>query len=358
MRRLIGTSADLELVGEARNGVEALALIPEVHPHVVCTDLHMPKMDGLTLTQEIMRRHPLPILVISVAVSQGCENAFKLLEAGAIDIFSKPRAGLDGKGAPQQRVAVELVRKIKLLSGVSPIRRHSSNRHDNLDQRSDSRLKASSQNPPPPLPSKLPLPNTPPKGITRRRSQIVVIGSSTGGPQALRTIFSALPPTFPMPILCIQHISPGFQENMIEWLKEYARMPVQTARQWDRPRDGVIYFPQEGHHLTVDGSGRFEHQRSCLNDHGHCPSVDLAFRSVIDHYSSTIIGVLLSGMGDDGSEALLAIHRAGGTTIIQDEASCVVFGMPGKAVALGAAQQVLPVKTIANKLLKLAANKR
>jgi two-component system, chemotaxis family, protein-glutamate methylesterase/glutaminase len=321
MARMLSTSPDIQVVGKARSGREALELIPRLQPAVICTDLHMPDMDGLELTQEIMDRFPRPILVVSAAVqSEDAHNVFRLLEAGAVDVLPKPRGGL---AADEPGVAQELIRKIKIISGVVALTRRQKNAP------SSAQLQAG--------PSSPPLPPRP---------RIVAVGASTGGPQALRTILAQLPADFPAAILCVQHISEGFLAGLVDWLATQCALSVKIAQSGEQPRPGTIYFPQEGTHLEIDKSGRLVCSHKAPVD-GHRPSVTATFKSVAEYCGDAAIGVLLTGMGSDGAQGMHEIFEAGGITIAQNEETSVVFGMPKQAIALGAVKYVLPVHKIA-----------
>jgi two-component system, chemotaxis family, protein-glutamate methylesterase/glutaminase len=327
LTRMLSTSPDIHVVGKARSGREALELIPQLQPAVICTDLHMPDMDGLELTKQIMRRFPRPILVVSAAVQpEDTQNVFSLLEAGAVDILPKPRGGL---AADEQRVTQELIRKIKIISGVVAL-----TRRQKIGP-SSAQLRASPSSP-----------RMPP------RPHIVAIGASTGGPQALRTILAHLPDDFPAAILCVQHISEGFLEGLVNWLATQCALSVKITQSGEQPLPGTIYFPQEGAHLEVDKTGRLVCSHRDPVD-GHRPSATATFKSVADYCGDAAVGVLLTGMGHDGARGMLAIFEAGGTTIAQNEETSVVFGMPKEAIALGAVKYVLPVQKIAFMLSEL-----
>ncbi|MBF0126373.1 MAG: chemotaxis-specific protein-glutamate methyltransferase CheB [Magnetococcales bacterium] len=328
LKKMLQSFVDIVVVGTAGHGEEALTLIPALAPQVVCTDLHMPKMDGLQLTREVMRRHPLPILVISVSVhqTQDDHNIFELLDAGAIDVFPKPRGGLEGYS---KELALELATKIRVLSGVIPIRRHQRVRPRENPEQGVALL--------------------PPARATAPR--LVVIGASTGGPMALLTILSELPKSFPVPIVCIQHISKGFLEEMVSWLDNNVSLGVRVARTGEILEAGSVYFPQEGTHLLFNAMGRVNGE-SCRDLEMHCPSIDVVFESAATCFREKVIGVLLTGMGRDGARGMRAILDAGGSTIAQDEESCVIFGMPGQAIAMGGVREVLPLAQIASTLLR------
>lgn len=331
LQRLLRDQPDIELVGIARNGQEALAVIPDVNPHVICTDLHMPKMNGLELTHEVMARFPRPILVISASVQEeDTQNVFRILEAGALDIFPKPRTGL---AAEYDKTKQELLTKIRVLSGVSVFTQHRR------------------EVPRPPIPPAPPPSATEIAQLDIRAPRVLTIGSSTGGPQALQTLFEALPRQFPVPILCVQHISDGFLQGLIDWLNLKSALQIKIAIAGELPQPGGVYFPPERQHMQLNSQGRFEITRSAPVA-GHCPSVTVLFESVAAYYRRSAVGVLLTGMGRDGADGLKAIALTGGTTIAQDEATSVVFGMPKEAIALGAAQHVLPIEGIAPFLLE------
>ncbi|MFH1019731.1 MAG: CheB methylesterase domain-containing protein, partial [Pseudomonadota bacterium] len=179
--------------------------------------------------------------------------------------------------------------------------------------------------------------------------RLVVIGTSTGGPPALRTILSGLPVSFSLPIVCVQHISEGFLPGLLEWLTSECRIPVRVARAGESPLPGIIYFPPEQTHLLFDQQGRFVTSQEPPVD-GHRPSVSLTMRSAAASYGPEVLGILLTGMGKDGAEGLLRIAQAGGITIAQDEASSVVFGMPKQAIDLGAAKYVMSLAEVADTL--------
>jgi two-component system chemotaxis response regulator CheB len=331
LKRTLATAPDIEVVGTASNGREALELLPRLNPAVVCTDIHMPVMDGLELTARIMEKYPRPILVVSVSAYEGSLNAFKLLSAGALDVVSKPP--IDSESG-YNSIASELIGKIRILSGVRVFRRIARERIE----------------PPPP---------TLPPSALRIMSpvRIIVIGASTGGPPALQTILSRLPPHFPRPIVCVQHISKGFQEGLVQWLSVICAVKVTVAREGGVPAPGTIYFPQEGSHLKFDRNGRFAIP-SEPPFQGHRPSISVTMRSAAESYGSGAAGILLTGMGSDGAEGMREIAGCGGMTIAQDEKSSVVFGMAKQAIEMGAAQLVLPLNEIADAMLSLQDVKR
>lgn len=337
IQRILASSSEVKVVGTARNGKEALELIPKLQPAVICTDLHMKEMDGLEFTKQVMAKHPRPILVISTSVQkEDTHTIFQLLQAGAVDVFPKPSAGL---ASDYERVKRELIAKIKVLSGVSVFTKRqiattAKEGESSFQPSTAGRI----------LDITAPI-------------RVVTIGASTGGPQALQTILTQLPVDFPVPVICTQHISEGFLQGLVDWLASNCQLQVKIAKFGESPLAGTIYFAPDKSHLELDAQGRFIY--SILPPvNGHCPSVTVTFKSVAKFYGRATAGVLLTGMGRDGAEGMRTIAQAGGITIAQDEKSSVVFGMPKEAIALGAAQHILPTHEIAPMLIaKIFGNK-
>ncbi|EAZ88528.1 chemotaxis-specific protein-glutamate methyltransferase CheB [Crocosphaera chwakensis] len=338
LQRLIDSSSDVQVIATASNGQEALELIPKVNPNVICTDFHMKGMDGLALTQKVMTKYPIPILIISNSVQEDDPgNIFKLLQAGAIDVFPKPITGQD---SDYERIKNLLITKIKVLSGVSVFTK-------SFSQASQPQLKTLKSVPNSSLNSINPT-------VDNHRSpiKVVTIGASTGGPKALHQIIAPLPKNFPVPIICTQHISPGFLEGLVSWLESESQLKIKIAQAGEYPVPGTVYFAPDNYHLGLNSQGQFGHLNSAPVD-GHRPSVTAMFESVAKFYRQGTVGVLLTGMGRDGARGMNAIAQAGGINIAQDEKSCTVFGMPKEAIALGVVNYVLPLQEIAPFLNKL-----
>ncbi|NEO82780.1 MAG: chemotaxis-specific protein-glutamate methyltransferase CheB [Spirulina sp. SIO3F2] len=333
LKRLLNHPPRVEVVGIASTGLEALKQIAQTEPDVICTDLHMPQMNGLELTQEVMAHAPRPILVFSTSVQkEDTQTVFKLLEAGAVDVVPKPRIESPENYAQLQQ---HLLQRIQVLAGVKVFTRKPQRRHTEI---LNTKVSRSSANFVRPLCSLI-------------RPRIVAIGASTGGPQAFKTILSQLPSHFSVPVLCVQHISVGFLTGLLDWLRPLCLLPIQIATAGERPQPGTIYFAPEQFHLEIDYRGCFAYSARTPVD-GHRPSVTVLFNSVAAYYKASALGVLLTGMGQDGAYGLQAIDQAGGQTIAQNKASSVVFGMPQEAIALGAAQQILSLETIAPMIIQ------
>ncbi|HEY9850090.1 MAG TPA: chemotaxis-specific protein-glutamate methyltransferase CheB [Leptolyngbyaceae cyanobacterium] len=358
LKRIFASSPEIEVVGTAQNGLEALEIIPNLKPDVICTDLHMAKMNGLEFTREVMSKYPRPILVISASVQpENTYNVFQLLDAGAVDVFPKPRVQ---SVQDYESLKQELISKIKILSGVAVFTLRRRNRGESslslstgnnyeLKQSTNYIHRESPQNTPSinkqtiPQFSRISHTSEP---IFSSQFKIVTIGASTGGPQALHAILTNLPSNIGVPMICIQHISDGFLQGLVDWLATECKLPVKIAKMGDLPQPNTVYFPPEGQHLELNSQGKFLYSSSPPLS-GHRPSVTVTFNSVAKFYGRSAIGILLTGMGRDGADGMLAIAQAGGVTIAQNEATSVVFGMPKEAIALGAAKYILPINEIA-----------
>ncbi|MEC4983412.1 MAG: chemotaxis-specific protein-glutamate methyltransferase CheB [Oscillatoria sp. PMC 1068.18] len=350
LTKILASAPEIEVAGTARTGKEALELISKVKPDVICTDLHMPQMDGLEFTKQVMISYPRPILVISTSVQEkdNPSNVFQLLEAGAVDVFPKPRGGSTGDYEAIQRA---LISKIKVLSGVKVFRRYSRGSQElNYPRKGREKQIYSSQN----VQQSLALKNMRSPNLNLQEQtqfKMIVVGASTGGPQALKTLFLGLRNNLNLPIICIQHISEGFLQGLVDWLEKNCHLPVKIARSGELPEAGTVYFAPEQLHLELDHLGRFIYAATARVD-GHRPSVTVTFKSVAKLYGKRTIGILLTGMGKDGAAGMQEIALAGGLTIAQNEATSVVFGMPKAAIALNSAQYILPIDAIAPHLLQ------
>ena len=335
LQKLLADSSEITVVGTAGNGREALELIPKLQPTVICTDLYMKGMDGLELTKQVMAKYPRPILVISNGVQKkDQQNTFDLLQAGALDVFPKP---VTGTPADYELVKQRLITKIKVLAGVKVFTK--SHKHLVSAQTGSASI------------TKIKVTPLAPRSVDNASIKAIAIGASTGGPKALRQVLRHLPTQFPAAIICTQHISPGFLQGLVDWLDSECQLRVKIAQAREIPTPGTVYFAPENYHLELDSRGRFVYAAYEPID-GHCPSITVTFQAVAKFYGSAAAGILLTGMGKDGAAGIEAIAATGGITIAQDRSSCVVFGMPQEAIALGAARYILPLTEIAPWLLK------
>jgi two-component system, chemotaxis family, protein-glutamate methylesterase/glutaminase len=316
---------EIRVVAVASDGLQAIEMARKEKPDVITMDIHMPRLDGIEAVRRIMETNPIPTVIISASVDQGeVGNAFRAMEAGAVAVCEKP---LGITHPLYERQAREIVQTVRMVSEIKVVRRwrppvEPASRHAGQDER--------------------PLPGTP-------RIELVVIGASTGGPPVLRAILSGLTRDFPIPIVIVQHISPGFLPGLVEWLSSATGVPVEIARDATIPLPGHAYIAPDGVHTEVQRPCRI-HLSSREPVNGLCPSVSVLFRSAAGAFGCAAAGVLLTGMGRDGAEELGLMKHRGALTIAQDKASSVVHGMPAEAIKLGAALHVLPPEKIVETL--------
>jgi two-component system, chemotaxis family, protein-glutamate methylesterase/glutaminase len=330
----LSTDPALEVIAEARDGRTATELCRRLRPDVITMDVMMPVMDGVTATEYIMANCPTPILMVSASSNRGqALQTFDALAAGAIDVLDKA-AGIEPDGVWER----ELVAAVKMVSRIRPIRRSSVNRRSRINGAASSELKTIS------IPAR-----------ETDEAVIVAIGASIGGPSAVAKILSQIPADFPLSILLVIHIEPEFSDSLVQWIAKLSHLKVRVAVDGEpmpRAGRGEILMPPPDRHLTV-GQGRLR-VTNTPQRHLCRPSVDELFESVARECGPRAIGCLLTGMGKDGAAGLLAIKKNGGQTIAQDEASSTVFGMPGEAIALGAAQVIAPLADVAGTLRLMA----
>jgi two-component system chemotaxis response regulator CheB len=330
---ILNSDPELEVISTARNGLEALEILVRQTPDVVLMDIEMPQMDGLEATRRIMATKPIPIVICSGGVSpRQTMTTFSSLEAGAVACVEKP-LGPNHKDFPNS--ARELLRTVKLMSEVKVVHRWPRPR------------------PAPVRPADAPPilfrpPNT--------RIELVGIGASTGGPPVLQAILAGLPKNFPVPLLVVQHIIRGFLGGLAEWLNRTTGVSVHIAENETRALPGHVYLAPDDCHMAVRPGARIRLDSGDPVD-GMRPAVARLFDSLADFYGPASIGVLLSGMGKDGAAELKRMRQRGAATIAQDRETSVVHGMPGEAIAIGAADCVLPADLIAGALTSLVNRK-
>lgn len=318
----------VRVVAAAKDGRDAVAKTLALKPDVVVMDIHMPVMDGFEATRRIMVKAPTPIVIVTASAGvRDVEVSLHAIRAGALTVLPKPPApGADGAEAAQQ----EFVRTVKAMAEVKVVRRYGP---------------AGAFQAPPSLP---------PSAAGRPAAKVVAVAASTGGPAALQRLLSELPGDFPVPILVVQHIAEGFVPGLAEWLNTSSALAVGVARSGEPLEARTVYLAPDGQHLGLNGR-RVIHLSREDPVGGIRPSGTVLFDSVARAFGPAAAAVILTGMGRDGVEGLRAVRRAGGTIIAQDEASSVVFGMPGEAVAEGLTDFVLPLGAIAAQLTKLVA---
>ncbi|BDA79140.1 chemotaxis response regulator protein-glutamate methylesterase [Leptospira kobayashii] len=320
-KKALSSVGGIEVVATASNGKEGIQFVHSANPDVIICDLNMPVMDGFEFTKIVMEENPKPILIISDLVQKEDEmNIFKVLQLGAVEVLPKPKVGGD-----ISLLAEELGRRVKILSGVVVFKK----------RKPDDLIAAS----------------RPAAFDLNQKFKLLVIGASTGGPQAYLEILKDIPAGFPLPIVCIQHISTGFSESLVDWLKQISKLKVEIVKETISLEKGKIYFPLDDHHLVIDSDHLYVNQDPTIK--GHRPSVDVLFKSASKSFQNQVLGVLLTGMGDDGAQGLKEIKDHGGYTIAQDESSSVVYGMPRVASEIGATKEILPLNQITRRILEL-----
>jgi two-component system chemotaxis response regulator CheB len=321
---MLSRSPFLEVVGTARDGAEALDLIAETNPDVVTCDLNMPAMDGVEFVRAQMARKPIPILIISIASASG-EQVLAALDAGAVDFIQKPTALATDR---LLEIADELIEKVKVASRA-PMQRP----------------RAPQMIPPPPLPTRAGVPTD---------VDIVVIGTSTGGPQALKAVLPLLPADFPVPVAMVLHMPIGYTEMYAQKLNEMTPMTVIEAKGGEPVTAATAFLAPAGRHLTFiqDAAGVV---RTRLVSHPldtpHRPSVDVLFQSAAEVFGARVLGVVMTGMGSDGREGAAWIKAKGGRIITEAEETCVVYGMPRSVVEAGLSDKSVPLDELARSIM-------
>lgn len=326
LTEILDADPEIEVVGTAKNGREALSLTQELKPDIITMDIHMPVMDGFQSTKEIMIESPTPIVLVSASTSvTEVEWAINALEAGALTLKLKP----PGPNNPHfEAIARDLVETVKTMSEVRVLRHHR-------------RL----QSPRSEVRPRIALPNK-----SNGTIRAVAIAASTGGPPALGKLLAEIPENFPVPILLVQHIAVGFVEGFAAWLNSTVPLMAKVADEGEHLEPGTIYIGPDERHLGASLGMRVELSEDPPIG-GFRPSANHLFQSLSDVLHSDVLGIVLTGMGRDGSDGLRTLHSRGGRTIVQDEATSVVFGMPAAAIAAGAADAVLPLDQIAEHIL-------
>lgn len=332
LEQIFGDDPCFEVAGQAGDGVEAVDAAERLSPDVITMDIQMPRMDGLEATRRIMETKPTPIVMLSGNLDpEEVASSFRAMEAGALVALPKPR----GVAHPEYEADVaDLVRKVKLMAEVKVVKRW-----PRAAKGERQPLRQATGKP------------------AQANCEVVAIGASTGGPVAINTILSGLSSSFPLPVLIVQHMAAGFIRGFADWLNLSSRLPVHVASQGELLLPGHVYIAPEGFNLEVQEGGRIAQNGSTL-EHGQCPSVSALFRSMAEVYGRNAVGILLTGMGEDGARELKLMKDKGAVTIAQDRESSVIFGMPGEAVKFGAATYVLPPDRIVAVLEQLVQSRK
>jgi two-component system chemotaxis response regulator CheB len=333
---VLNAARDVEVVGTASDPFMARDRIKELNPDVLTLDVEMPRMDGLTFLSNLMRLRPMPVVMVSSLTEKGADTTLKALELGAIDFVSKPKLDLAGTLAD---FGEEILAKIRIAAGARVMARGA----------------PAAGRVAPKFSADAVLPASAGGRMLRTTDRIIAIGASTGGTEAIREVLMGLPADCPA-IVIAQHIPEAFSLPFTRRMDSLAAMSVVEPSDGQYIMAGHVYIAPGAKHLLVERDGT--RYRCRLNDgppvNRHCPSVDVLFRSVAQNVGPNAVGVILTGMGDDGARGLKEMLEAGARTMAQDESSSVVWGMPGAAVKAGGAQDILPLSRIAEHIMRLA----
>jgi two-component system, chemotaxis family, protein-glutamate methylesterase/glutaminase len=325
LTEIINSQPDMEVVAVAPDPIAARDLIKQHNPDVLTLDVEMPRMDGLDFLERLMRLRPMPVLMVSSLTQSGSEITLRALELGALDFVAKPSLGIRNG---MMEYADEIAEKLRAAARSRP-------------------RQARHKNTPPPAALKAPLVSS---------EKLIIIGASTGGTEAIRAVLEPLPANAPA-ILITQHMPGGFTRSFAERLDRLCRITVKEATDGERILPGHAYIAPGDQHLKLARSGANYVAR--LDDgppvNRHRPSVDVLFHSAAQHAGKNSIGVILTGMGKDGAAGLLEMRQAGAPTIAQNEQTCVVFGMPREAIAMGGAVEVVALDDIPTRMMALIA---
>ncbi|MDR5832684.1 chemotaxis response regulator protein-glutamate methylesterase [Caballeronia sp. LZ034LL] len=334
MTEIINSQPDMQVCATAPDPLVARELIKLHNPDVLTLDVEMPRMDGLDFLEKLMRLRPMPVVMVSSLTERGNEITLRALELGAVDFVTKPKVGIrDG----MLDYAEKLADKIRAASRAR-VRQHA--------HPASAPAQASPHKPAPHFNN--PLVST---------EKLVIVGASTGGTEAIREVLTPLPPDAPA-VMIAQHMPPGFTKSFAQRLNGLCRITVKEAEHGERVLPGHAYIAPGHAHLVLARSGAnyVAHLSDAPPVNRHRPSVDVLFHSAAQHAGKNAIGVILTGMGRDGAAGLLEMQQAGAYTLAQDEASCVVFGMPREAIAMGGASEVAPLTEISRRVMARLAS--
>lgn len=332
MTAVLGSDPAIAVIGAAGDPYEAVALMREQAPDVITLDIEMPRMDGLTFLQRLMAQHPIPVIICSSHATEGAGATLQAFELGAVDIITKPRVGTENFFAESQ---ITICDAVKAAASVRP---------DRLATRSVSRRKLSAD---------AMLAKGRPDAVVAASEKIIVLGASTGGTQAIGVFLEALPADAPG-LVIVQHMSENFTASFARNLDSFCRLRVKEAADNDVVRPGLALIAPGGKHTLLKrvGSQYVIEVRDGPLVSRHRPSVDVLFRSAARFAGRNAIGVILTGMGDDGAQGMKELHDAGARTFAQDEATSVVFGMPKEAIKLGGIDDILPLEQLPAAVLR------
>jgi two-component system chemotaxis response regulator CheB len=338
---MLESTGEIEVVATARDGIEGVEMVKTKFPDVVTMDIEMPRMDGLTALQKIMKEHPTPVLMVSSLTTEGAKDTLKALEYGAVDFIPKE---LSYVNVNIIKIKEDLVAKVKAIVSQKSLSLRLQ-RIQNLSSNKGTATVAPKQ-------------DYSSKSIPQIGYRAIALGISTGGPMSLQKVIPVLSKKLSIPMFIVQHMPPKFTKSLAERLNGLSEVEVKEAEDREIVRGGVVYIAPGGFHMTVDKTGNNHSMISISetpSDTLHRPSVDVMLNSIIKVYGKYALGVIMTGMGRDGADAIKELKIKGGYSIAQDEDTCVVYGMPKAIVDAGYADLVLPLDTIANAINKACA---
>ncbi|HMD43424.1 MAG TPA: chemotaxis response regulator protein-glutamate methylesterase [Candidatus Acidoferrum sp.] len=333
LESIFNSDDQLQVVGHAKDGREAITLSESLKPDVITMDINMPHVDGLQATAHIMTNNPRPIVVVSSETREGAFSALKALELGAIEFVTKPTSGID---LDMQSIKEDLLRKVRMAAKVRVVRT-ASRQASTIQSRT---LPATST---PAQAEPLAAPSRTMSVATDLRFPVVVLGASTGGPATIMRMAPGFTRDFPAAVILVQHMPAAFTTQYAVQLAEFTNIRVKEAENGEAVGPGTLYICPGGQHLRVSQTGRIQLDATTGRIEGYLPNIDVTLESVASFAGPMGIGVILTGMGSDGARGARLIKSAGGIVFAQDEATSVIFGMPAEAIKTGAVEQVLGI---------------
>jgi two-component system, chemotaxis family, protein-glutamate methylesterase/glutaminase len=332
LEHIFNADDQLQVAGHAKDGREAVAMAESLKPDIITMDINMPHMDGLQATAQIMTTNPRPIVIVSSESKEGAASTLKALELGAIEFVGKPSSGVD---LDMHSVKDELLRKVRMAAKVRVVRTAS---------RLALTLQGASGNAALAKPS--PAIRTAPVIPADQRFPVVVLGASTGGPATVMRLAPGFTRDFPAAVFLVQHMPASFTTQYAAQLAEFTSIRVKEAEANETVQPGTLYICPGAQHLRVTPAGRIQLDSTSGRINGYLPNIDVTMETVAAYAGAMSIGVVLTGMGNDGANGAKAIKSAGGMVLAQDEATSVIFGMPAEAIKLAAVDQVLAIDDI------------
>ena len=333
LEAILTSDPQLQVIGHAKDGREAVALNESLKPDVISMDINMPHMDGLQATAQIMTTNPRPIVIVSSESREGASGTLKALELGAIEFVAKPNSAID---LDMQSIREDLLRKVKMAAKVRVVRTAS---------RLVAAVQGSAQNSPAAISRPAPVSERS-VAVADQRFPVVVLAASTGGPATVMRLAPGFTKEFPAAVILVQHMPAAFTTQFAAQLAEFTEIRVKEAESGDTLQPGNLYICPGSQHLSVNPLGKIKLDGATGRIAGYLPNIDVTMESVAAYGGALAIGVVLTGMGNDGAQGAKAIKKAGGYVIAQDEATSVIFGMPAEAIKLQVVDQVLGIDDI------------